>query len=199
MAEVWWVIGGVCLLVAMFQAWKDEHDAKRRLEEEHVGPSVTLQWVRHQITRLPSWMLINSGADAFNIDSDQMSNGNRFALLDRVPMLGRGQSASVTFTTYRNTGEVLLPSDPHLNHIFRAVLDDKSLPDAQFSAQMRIPVVLRYIDARGLPFETRCTIEWDLAPGNSGDGRVVHGTVRRLVSDDMSFYKRLKRKILYGE
>lgn len=186
--RLWWWLSGVCFYWAGILIWRDEYEARRRLETEQTGPQVTLEF---DDSAGSNWVLVNSGADAFNVESSPIRYGNRFALIYGIPKIARGNRVQLTFNIFHNDGRNLLPHAPDLLHIFRAVLNNHSVPESEFSHEINIPVSFTYIDAFSRTFETVCEIQWDLA-GNHG--HVVHRVIRR--SATASWHKRLIGRFL---
>jgi hypothetical protein len=170
----WWIVAGCCFVLAMFLAWSDEYKARSRLEADRGCPKLFLKLSPGRPGER-RWVLANGGSDAFNVRAEPVRYGRRYAVfrLDGIP---GGTEREVSFDIHRKDGTLLAPEEITLDHIFRAILDDKAIPDIRFEERPRIPVMFRYADAFGREFETTCEIYWDLA---ANDGGVHHGVVRR--------------------
>jgi hypothetical protein len=169
--QAWWLAAGLSVMWAMILAWHDEYQRAERLDRERAGPRLSLEFTRSEI---PGWSLVNQGSDAFNVVSTPIRYGRRFARLVRVPKISHGGQRFLRFDLYKLDGELLLPQEPTLDHLFRAVLDDKTVPDAQFEDEVAVSAKFCYVDDAGREFETVCAIHWDLS---TKSGEVVHGSV----------------------
>src|SRR5262249_43939082 len=91
-AEFWWLVGAACLLIATFQAWLDEHDA--RVTAEGRGPRVVLEFQENDTNRdAHHWRVTNTGAvDALNVTSDEITVEDAAVKVERIARLGAGQS-----------------------------------------------------------------------------------------------------------
>ena len=194
--RVWWSIAAALFVVAMFQAWHDEHRGRRRAEEMSAGPVVILENVRGRdsIDAEGTWKLTNSGAEASNVTSLPIRNGRHHAVICPVDRLPSGGSVKIEFEIFRDGVADSLGTVTYLEPVFRSMVNDSALETMAAAATPVIPVCLRYTDARGREFETLCAIHWNCF---SKDGRIVHKDARRVlpIGRTRAFLTRLAQRV----
>ena len=184
---LWWTIGSGCFVVAMFQAWSDEHVWRVALEQK--GPQIALEYKQDKIGGFRRWVATNSGdSDALNIVSDEMVSPGATAKVVRVQRLGKGTSEGLVFEQSLGGGRVG-PTSSHPNLVVDSIkkgLSDAvngSDPDAGVKfvhalTDLALPLRLTYSDASGARFESVGRIRWNAVIDNGHFEVLRWGRVR---------------------
>jgi hypothetical protein len=189
--QTWWLAAGLSIVSAMALAWNDERHRADTLDRERSGPRLSLEFNPSEV---PGWSLANQGTDAFNVVSEPIRYGRRSAKVVPVPKIPHSGHRFLSFDLYREDGDLLAPKVLALDHLFRAVLDDKTIPDSEFQEEIALPAVFRYMDDAGRKFETACELRWDL---NTKRGEVIHKWTR--LTPPAPWYQVLKQRLLDRE
>ena len=198
--KFWLTVSACCFALAMYQAWKDEHQARIGLERR--GPKLALEYrpdLALGAAEHPRWYLANDGdSDAVNIQSGELRAGNAGAVLVRVHRLPKGEAVEVEFAQEWKGNYV--GRLPHPAGIFEAMkqelgkaFDESGDSGDSFVAtltELVAPIRLTYSDVTGAGFESTGEIHWNRVIGRGYYAPLAWGR-----SKPRSRWKRLKAQL----